>query len=408
MYIKRTLEDVVERITKSFSVLMLTGPRQAGKTTLLKHADPGRRFVTLDDLEQRTLAQEHPALFLERHPAPVLIDEFQYAPQLLPYIKIAVDAKKTRRIPCMGEYWLTGSQNFSMMEGVQESLAGRVAVLKLLGLDLAESQDRRNRRNGLGFFERQERNFEIAKSPLQLFEIILAGDKPEIWAHRAMDRQQYYISTVQTYLERDVQSQLGVRQLGKFERFMRLLATRATQLLNMSRLASDVGVTVPTIHSWLTILERSFQITMLQPYYRNLGKRQVKTPKVYFLDTGLVTHLLKWTDPLSALNGQMAGALFENWVVSEIIKSYWHRGEDPSLFFWRTREGDEIDLVQEKGGELHAAEIKLSDKPRPDVFAPLDSGRKGAPLVRTKRLISPVQRSYALNRDTEVVSAWDL
>ena len=292
MFLERILQEVIRESTASFSVLMLTGPRQAGKTTLLRHMEPTRRFVTLDDLEQRTLAQDNPALFLERYPPPVLIDEFQYAPQLLSAIKIAVDEKRTRLLSCAGAFWLTGSQNFGMMEGVQESLAGRVAILKLLGMSLSEAQQNKGAFASPPFFERPRNLFETKKSSRDLFVHLLKGDKPEIWASPKMNVAQYYSSYIQTYLERDVRSQLGVRELGQFERFMRLLAARCGQLLNMASLAPDVGVTIPTIRSWLTILERSFQIYILQPYYNNLSKRQVKTPKIYFLER---PHLLVGT-----------------------------------------------------------------------------------------------------------------
>ena len=226
MFLERILQEVIRESTASFSVLMLTGPRQAGKTTLLRHMEPTRRFVTLDDLEQRTLAQDNPALFLERYQPPVLIDEFQYAPQLLSAIKIAVDEKRTRLLSCAGAFWLTGSQNFGMMEGVQESLAGRVAILKLLGMSLSEAQQNKGAFASPPFFERPRNLFETKKSSRDLFVHLLKGDKPEIWASPKMNVAQYYSSYIQTYLERDVRSQLGVRELGQFERFMRLLAAR--------------------------------------------------------------------------------------------------------------------------------------------------------------------------------------
>lgn len=395
---------------------MLTGPRQAGKTTLLRYVEPNRRFVTLDDLENRTLASENPTLFLERYPPPVLIDEFQYAPQLLPYLKIAVDAKRTRMIESAGDYWLTGSQNFTMMEGVQESLAGRVVILKLMGLDLAEILRDETALNRPPFFERPRVNFETDRGVEELFSMILQGDKPELWKQGPNfgNTADYYISYIQTCLERDVRSQLGVKELGLFEKFMRFLAARTAQLLNMTSLASDVGVKTPTIRSWLTILERSFQITLLSPYYRNLTSRQVKTPKVYFLDTGLITHLLKWNDPKTALQGPMAGALFENWVVSQIIKGYWHSGKDPSLFFWRTREGEEIDLVEEAGDKLHVAEIKLTEGHPAGLFKSLEKpvqkrSKKALPLVLgSRKLISTSRKNLPLGDGIDLISAWSL
>lgn len=406
MFIKRKLNQVVTSSSKIFSILMLTGPRQAGKTTLLRHLEPNRLFITLDDLEQRTLAKENPQIFVERNPSPCLIDEFQYAPQLLPYLKITVDQKRTQMLPSEGDFWLTGSQNFTMMEEVQESLAGRVVILKLLGLSWEEIKGDLVKLSRPSFFKRPLENFKEEKKLEDLFAIILKGDKPEVWAKEDLSTSQYYLSYIQTYLERDVRSQLGVKELGLFEKFMRLLAARTGQLLNMSNLAADVGVKVPTIKSWLTILERSFQIYLLQPYYKNLSNRQVKTPKIYFLDTGLVAHLLKWNEPKQALAGQMAGPLFENWVFAEIIKSYWHNGEEPNLYFWRTRDGLEIDLVEESGDTLHLAEVKLSERPDREFFKPIDKLEKIK--LGLKRIITPAKQHYPLDSQTEVFSAWDI
>src|SRR3989338_401994 len=405
MFIKRQIAKQIQRLSSTFPVIMVTGPRQAGKTTLLRQMDEHRRFVTLDDMEIRSLPKETPPLFFERFATPLLIDEFQYAPGILPYIKIAVDEKRTRLKKSHGEFWLTGSQNFAMMDGVTESLAGRTAILKLAGLSLREQLDKNTETRP--FFDNPPHAFETEKKPSDLFCVILRGDKPELTAHPEISASDYYTSYIQTYLERDVRSQLGVRELGQFEKLIRLLAIRCGQLLNMSNLAGEIGVKSPTIKSWLTILERSFQIIILQPYYKNLNKRQMKTPKIYFLDSGLAAHLLKCENPEQTLNGPLSGMLFENWVVSEVIKSYWNNGEEPDLYFWRTRDGDEIDLVLEKGGHLHAAEIKLSRPANTRLFQTTEK-QIGKTKIASKKIISLSQRSLPIDSDTELVSAWDI
>ncbi len=415
---KRKLFQIVNKYSSRHEVILLTGPRQSGKTTLLKWVGQNsRNYVSLDDLEIRSLAKNNPKLFLERFLPPIIIDEFQYAPNLLPYVKLKVDEIRTStHFSEPVSYWLTGSQNFSMMEEVQESMAGRVLILKLLGLDLSELQQQDDLLYRPPFFERPKENFEKKeKSSLaDLFEIILKGDKPEVW-FKKMGREEtslYYSSYIQTYLERDVRLQLGIKELGLFEKFMRLLASRVGQLLNMASLASEVGVKGPTIKSWLTILERSFQIVILKPYYQNLNKREVKTPKVYFLDTGLVTHLLKWIDPQQAACGPMAGSLFENWVVSEIIKTYWHAGQEAPLYFWRTQDGDEMDLVYEHGKILEMAEIKLNDSPSPGFFSPIEKVfekiKKSHLTLGRCRVVTPSLKSFPLSEKGEAVSAWSL
>lgn len=255
----RLAAPAVLKASRQFPVVMLTGARQVGKTTLLRHLDPRRSWVSLDDMDVRRMAREDPRQFFERFPPPVFIDEFQYAPEILPRIKLWVDERRTRLKPAAGAFWLPGSQNFAMMEGVQESLAGRVAVLRLSGFSLPET------------------GAPAAGAPA-LFNALLRGDKPELWTRRGLDRETFYSSCVQTCLERDVRGQLGVRQLGLFDKFMRLLAARVGQLLNMASVSSDLGVSIPTVKEWLTVLERSDQVLLLPPYFASRGKRLVRTP----------------------------------------------------------------------------------------------------------------------------------
>ncbi len=404
MYIKRELENILKKVSKTSPVVMVTGPRQAGKTTLTRRVDNGRRFVTLDDLEIRSLAKNDPKTFLEKYPPPVIIDEFQYAPQILPYIKMRVDEKRTKLLPVKENYWLTGSQNFSMMEGVQESLAGRVAILNLLGLSRSEIEKESDIRQD--FITSLASNFETKKEINDIFKIILQGDKPELWANHSIDREIYYQSYVQTYIERDVMSQIKLKDIGLFEKFIRLLVTRTGQLVNFASLAGDLGVSPPTVKLWVTILERTFQIFVLPPYFKNIGKRSIKTPKVYFLDTGLICYFLKFTSNEDISSSYLAGQLFENWVVSEIVKSYWFKGRPANLYFWRTKEGVEIDLIYESGGKLYPVEIKLSASPKKELFLPLEklTSKQNIVLGR-KKIICTSKFNTPVDKDVDIISA---
>ena len=406
MYKKRLIEQVVINTSKTFPVLMLTGSRQAGKTTLLRMLEPNRRFVTLDDLHLRRLAQEDPQGFIREFAPPVFIDEFQYAPDILPYIKMAVDEKRTKMRSADGDYWLSGSQNFTMMEHVSESLAGRVAILQLLGFSRPEIDGNNDEFSRPPFFAGLERQFTTDRSIKDLFEIIIGGDKPEVRTKPEMDRKTFYSSYIQTYLERDVRSQLGIRDLGTFEKFMRLLAARSGDLLNLSSMASDVGVTQPTLSQWLTVMQRSYQIFLLRPYYRGHTKRYVKTPKAYFLDTGLLSYFLNIDDAPAALTHHFSGKLFETWVISETIKSFWHRGLDANIFFWRTKDGDEIDLLHEDAEGILPAEIKLAGSPSVDVLSAVKK-MKGL-TIGTRRIICSTEKNLPLGNDTYLVSAWNL
>lgn len=406
MYKKRLLEQAVTKASKTFPVIMLTGSRQAGKTTLLRRLEPNRQFITLDDLQLRRYAKEDPKGFINEFKPPIFIDEFQYAPDILPYIKIVVDEKRTKTHSADGNFWLSGSQNFKMMEHVQESLAGRVAILQMLGFCRPEIDDSQEEFKKTSYLlTRIESNFKTDRSTSDIFDFIVRGDKPDIWTKPGIDKNVFYSSYIQTYLERDVRSQLGVRDIGLFEKFMRMLAIRSADLLNLSALASDVGVAQPTVAQWLNVLERSYQVFILRPYYRGHTKRYVKTPKVYFLDTGLLSYFLGINDRKAAATHHFNGKLFETWVVSETIKSLWHRGLDANLFFWRTRDGDEIDLLCE-AAELLPVEIKLANSPSADVIS--TSKKIKGVNVGTKRIICTTEKNVPLARDIYLISAWDL
>lgn len=365
MYLSRTLESSFMDASTQFPVLLLTGPRQVGKTTLLKHlCGNERRYVTLDDLTLRELANEDPALFLQRYPPPVLIDEVQYAPRLLPYIKMKVDASHNS-----GAFWLTGSQQFQMMKGITESLAGRVAVINMLGFSRRELEQREHCLDP--FLPTAARLDPRAATPgasdlETVFRRIWTGSFPALHAGSVRDRDLFYSSYLQTYLQRDVRDLTQVGNQQSFVRFIKASAARTGQMLNLSELARDVDVTVKTAKDWLSILVASFQVALVQPYHTNVTKRLVKTPKLHFLDTGLCAYLTEWSSPETLAAGAMSGAIFETYVFAEILKSWWHRMRTPNLYYYRDRDGKEIDLVFEQDQMLFPLEIKRSATPNRD------------------------------------------
>lgn len=361
MYIKRTIEKVIERVNKSFPVMLITGPRQVGKTTVFKNCElEPRRYVSLDTLDNRELARNDPALFLERFPAPVLIDEIQYAPQLFPYIKAIVDEKQEN-----GMYWLTGSQQFHLMKNVTESLAGRVGVLRLQGFSQNEKLATPNAEPFIPTKEFIEKKAKTSK-PInwkELSHIIWKGSYPKLYDADDNDWELFYESYVQTYVERDIRELTAVSNESDFIKFIKSAAARTGQLLNYADMAADVGVSQPTIKAWISILQTSGIIYLLQPYSRNFTTRVVKTPKMYFMDTGLAAYLTAWRTPETLELGAMNGAFLETYVVSEIIKSYWHNGRSPSIFFYRDKNMKEIDLIIEENGKLYPIEIKKKSNP---------------------------------------------
>jgi predicted AAA+ superfamily ATPase len=363
MYYPRTMSDCCLAASDQFPVLLLTGPRQVGKTTLLQRvAGKGRRYVTLDDPTLRELARNDPALFLQRYEPPVLIDEVQYAPQLLPLIKIAADRQRKR-----GLFWLTGSQQFHLMEGISETLAGRVAILSLLG-----------------FSNRERRRLELAPGPFlptpsvldeleasaptltlkRLYADIWLGCYPALVTKQVRDRDLFYSSYLQTYLQRDVKDMAQVGNEAAFVRFLKACAARTGQMLNLTELARDADVAVNTAKSWLSVLQASFQVFLLQPYHSNVTKRLVKTPKLYFLDTGLCAYLTGWSSPETLEAGAMGGAILETYVVAEVLKSWWNQGKQPPVYYYRDKDGKEIDLLFLQDRAIHPLEIKKSANPR--------------------------------------------
>lgn len=361
MYIKRTSEDVIKKLSKQFKVVLVTGARQVGKSTLLKHCDENRNYVSLDDLSERELAINEPKLFLETHKAPLIIDEIQYAPELLSYIKLIVDKSDKK-----GQYWLTGSQQFHLMKNVSESLAGRVGILDLMGLSLAELSQTPNNEPFFPDLEYIEKRRENHKnySTSDIFKIIYNGSFPALNNQdEFQDRNAFYSAYIRTYIERDIRDLSSISKELKFLNFIRVVAARTGQVLKYSELANAVDISEPTAKTWLSVLVSSNIVYLLEPYYRNITKRMTKMPKIYFLDTGLCSYLTGWSSPEVIEKGAMNGAFFETFVVSEILKSYRHNGERPLIYWYRDTQQKEIDLLIERDGKLHPIEIKLTSNP---------------------------------------------
>jgi predicted AAA+ superfamily ATPase len=361
--LERTLKNVIEAVSRSFPVLLLTGPRQVGKTTLLASCkSENMTYVTLDDLEERTLAKNDPALFLQMHKAPLIIDEVQYAPELFSYIKIHVEKYQNP-----GDFWLTGSQKFHLMKGITESLAGRVAIIDMLGLSAKEMAGKAFA--SIPFLPTSEWIKNAKENPSSLsqidiiFEKIWLGSFPKLATGNREQREIFFKSYVQTYLERDVKSILSIGDELSFYKFLRAAAARTGQLLNYSELARDVDIDQKTAKSWLSLLKTSGLVYLLEPYYNNVTKRIIKTPKLYFLDTGLCAFLTGWDSPKSLGVGAMSGAIFETYVFGEILKNYWHNGKDPLVYFYRDSDQREIDFVLESSGTLYPVEVKKTATP---------------------------------------------
>lgn len=363
-YIKRSMEDVFLNLIKEYSAILLTGPRQVGKTTMLQRLmeqeGNKREYIILDDLNERNLAKNDPAMFFQLHEPPVFIDEVQYAPELFPYIKMHIDKYHNP-----GDFWLTGSQLFKLMEGVQESLAGRVALLHLSSLSqqeiYSEVQPESFTLNMQRLLQRQE-NIKPVRTP-EMFERIFNGGMPALISGQYSDRNRYYSSYISTYLERDVRDLSGTIDSLKFMNFVTSAAARTGQLVNYKGLSDDCDIDQSTAKNWLRILETLGIIFYLHPYSNNVLKRTIKTPKLYFYDTGLVCYLTKWSSAETVMNGAMSGALLENYVVSEIVKSFHNTGLEPSLYYYRDKDSKEIDMLLEMDGKIHPMEIKKSASP---------------------------------------------
>jgi len=405
-YITRNLEHVVLEVTREYPVVLVTGPRQVGKTTMLQKLMSGtdRSCVSLDDLNERTLAKSDPELFIQVHKPPVLIDEVQYAPELFPYIKIYADSHQEP-----GAFWLTGSQIFKLMQGVQESLAGRVAVLSMTSLSQAELCGSAMEPLSLELSDLQRR--EASRKPAdtgEIFERIYKGSMPAIASGQKANSQIFYSSYLSTYIERDVRELSDAIDALKFMRFITAVAARCSQMLNVADIAQDADINQRQAKDWLRILETLGIIFYLHPYSNNLLKRLVKTPKLYFYDTGLVCYLTKWSSPQVLEAGAMNGAILENYVVSEIAKTWLNVGREPYMYYYRDKDAKEIDIVLEHDGVLNPIEIKKTSNPGTEltkVFALLDR----ASVPRGKGAVICMKPQVGvIDRDNYVVPVWTI
>ena len=384
MWIERELGPELVKVAGTFPALVLVGPRQVGKTSLLERTFPAHRYVSLDLASNAESAETRPAEFLAANPPPLIVDEVQYAPGLLRHLKAAIDRDRTN-----GHYLLTGSQNFMLMQAVAESLAGRAAVLPMLGLSASEWAT-------------------AGLTPVGWPEFLWRGGYPALWATAGMSRDRWYQGYVATYLERDVRNLLRVDSLRDFERFLRACAARIAGALNMSDLARDVGISPTTARQWIGVLHASNQIVLLEPYHRSLGKRLVKSPKLYFSDTGLAAFLLGLPSAADAWQGRLAGALWENHVVGQWLR--WRDWHQPSaaLWFWRDQAGREVDLVIELGGRLHPIECKLTQRPEDRDAASIRTLRAfyGDSEVGNCFIACPIEAPFEVDESVTAVSGW--
>lgn len=403
-YISRNLENVVNDVTKEYPVVLVTGPRQVGKTTMLQKLMEGtnRAYVTLDDLNERNIAKTDPELFLQLHKPPVLIDEVQYAPELFTYIKIHVDKNHEP-----GAFWLTGSQAFKLMRGVQESLAGRVAVLSMTFLSQAEIYGGAAKPFTIDMEALSARKEGRKEADARaVFERIYKGSMPAIVSGVNSNNQIFYSSYLSTYIERDIRELSDSIDSLKFFRFITAAAARCGQMLNVADIARDADINQIQANNWLGILETLGIIFYLHPYSNNMLKRLVKTPKLYFYDTGLVCHLTKWSSAETLESGAMNGAILENYVAAEIMKTYLNCGREPYLYYYRDKDAKEIDIILEHDGIINPIEIKKTSNPGTElikVFSLLDKSStprsKGAVICMKPDL-------SAIDKDNYIVPVW--
>ena len=405
-YISRHMENKILELSKSYSAILLTGPRQAGKTTMLRSLAEkesiGREYVSLDDLNIRDMAKNDPALFLQLHKPPVLIDEVQYAPELFTYIKIHIDEHHNP-----GDFWMTGSQIFRLMQGVQESLAGRVALLHMSPMSQREIINAPCVPFSVDFerLSSESKQMTAAATP-EMFERIWKGSMPGIISGQYPDRNIYYSSYISTYVERDVRELSGNIDALKFNRFITAAAARTSQLLNYKALADDADIDMITAKAWVNILETLGIIFLLHPYSNNVLKRTIKTPKLYFYDTGLVCYLTKWSSPEIAESGAMNGALLENFVVSEIMKGYQNAGLEPYLYFYRDRDTKEIDVIMEGDGKICPLEIKKTATPDKRIIRTFGVIDKAPLEIGTGAVLCMAEQLGAFDRNNLIVPIW--
>ena len=369
-YIKRNIESVVMRLSKGFPVVMVTGPRQVGKTTMLRHINKNINYVSLDNLNARDLAISDPELFLETYKTPLVIDEFQYAPNLLSYIKIRVDEARFDRVFNSGDdvnvmYYLTGSQSFLSMKNVSESLAGRVGIIEMYGLSTNELNMQSDEIFIPEISELQKKKISNKPDSNKIFERIFKGSYPELYINENVTLNEYYESYVKTYIERDIRDLINISDEIKFMKFMTSIAARTGEELNITTVANDAEISVPTAQSWLSILVNTGLVILLEPFSNNVIKRTIKRPKIYFMDTGLACYLAKYPSAEILEASAYAEHIFETYVVSEIVKTFANNGKDFKryLFYYRDDKKREIDLIIDYNNKLYPIKIKKGKKP---------------------------------------------
>ena len=384
-YISRAIEKTFLAAVRDFKVVLVTGPRQCGKTTMMKKMaedeNRGRKYISLDDFATRKMAVESPNLFLQVYKPPVFIDEVQYAPQLFSYIKMYVDEYQQP-----GDIWLSGSQIFKLMENVQESLAGRVGILKMNTFSQAEIEEVESSpfRPEIDYLIARGENRKKIEMP-ELYERIFKGSLPDVVQHELSSRDRLYSSYIATYIERDVREISGIIDSLKFYDFVTATAAHIGQIINFRTIADAAGISVQTAKEWMQILERLGIIFFLHPYTNNLLKRTISKPKLYFYDTGLAIYLTRWSDSITLMNGSFNVAALENFVVSEIVKSYYNAGEEHYINYYRDKDAKEIDIVREINNTVYPMEIKktgLPDARITKVFSVLENkGKTVAPGI---------------------------
>lgn len=405
-YINRHMEQYIAELSKTWSAILLTGPRQSGKTTMLRSLaekeNIGREYVSLDDLTMREMAKNDPKMFLQLHKPPVLIDEVQYAPELFTYIKIYIDEHHNP-----SDFWLTGSQIFRLMYGVQESLAGRVAVLHMSPLSQREliSAPARPFSTDFDALLTDSKIINAVTLP-QIFERIWNGCMPGLAGGEYADRNMFYSSYLSTYIERDVRELSGSIDALKFSRFITAVAARSSQIVNYKAIADDADINQITAKKWLEILETLGIIFLLHPYSNNVLKRTIKSPKLYFYDTGLVCYLTRWSSPEVAESGAMSGALLENFTVSEIMKSYQNAGQEPFIHYYRDRDAKEIDVIIEGDGKLCPLEIKKTSTPDKRITKTFKLIDKSPLKIGTSAVLCMADKLSAFDSNNLIVPIW--